>query len=92
MLLLRYKTEQQSQNWRVEYNNSQQREKRVPENEVSVAVVGDKGFWVDNNRFYVAEIYDGEIDPRDATEIDAFGVPNHQLGYLFKILDKINGE
>lgn len=64
----------------------------MPEKEVSVAIVGDRGFWVDNNRFYVAEVNNGEIDPSDAVEIDAFGVPNHQLGYLFKILDKINGE
>ena len=59
------------------------------EREVPIAIVGDKGFWVDDNKFFVADIRDGYIDPNDAEEINAFDIPGNQLGYLFKILDKI---
>lgn len=70
---------------------SKQQSEQV-DNEVSVAIVGDKGFWVDNNRFLVADIHDGMIDPSEAREVNAFDIPPHQLGYMFRILDKINGE
>ena len=62
------------------------------EKEIPIAVIGDHGFWVDSNKFYVAQIHDGHIDPSEAQEVDAFNIPGHQLGYMFKILDKINGE
>lgn len=79
-------TEQQPQK---SPQNSQDEE---VDNEVSVAVVGNRGFWVDNNKFLVADIHDGIIDPSEAEEVNAFDIPPEQLGYMFRILDKINGE
>ena len=79
-------TEQQPQ------KNPQNNQDEEVDNEVSVAVVGNKGFWVDNNKFLVADIHDGIIDPSEAKEVNAFDLPPEQLGYMFRILDKINGE
>jgi len=62
------------------------------DSEQYVAIVGNQGFWVEKNKFLVAEVKDGMIDPRDAKEIDAFNIPPSQLAYMFRILDKINGE
>jgi hypothetical protein len=62
------------------------------DSEQYVAIVGNQGFWVEENKFLVAEVRDGMIDPKDAKEIDAFNLPSSQLGYMFRILDKINGE
>lgn len=64
----------------------------MSEKEVPIAIVGDNGFWVDDNKFYVSKVHDGYINPNEAEEIDAFAIPSSQLGYMFKILDKINGE
>lgn len=75
-----------------EQTNPQNNQDEEVDNEVSVAVVGNKGFWVDNNKFFVADIHDGIIDPSDAKEVNAFDIPPEQLGYMFRILDKINGE
>lgn len=75
-----------------EQTNPQNNQDEEVDNELSVAVVGDKGFWVDNNKFFVADIHDGIIDPSEAKEVNAFDIPPEQLGYMFRILDKINGE
>ena len=75
-----------------EQTNPQNNQDEEVDNELSVAVVGDKGFWVDDNKFFVADIHDGIIDPSDAKEVNAFDIPPEQLGYMFRILDKINGE
>jgi hypothetical protein len=64
----------------------------MPDEEKLVAIVGEQGFWVEDNKFLTAEVKDGLIDPSEAQEIDAFNLPPQQLGYMFRILDRINGE
>lgn len=64
----------------------------VDDDDQYVAIVGNQGFWVEENKFLVAEVKDGMIDPRDAQEVDVFNLPPNQLAYMFRILDKINGE
>lgn len=61
--------------------------------EISVAVIGDRGFWIKDNKFMTAVLTENhEIDPREAEEVDTYSIPVNQLGYLFKILDKIYEE
>ena len=96
----KFRLKQQLRNLSKNSEKEQQQEQTSPQNnqdeevdnELSVAVVGDKGFWVDNNKFFVADIHDGIIDPSEAKEVNAFDIPPEQLGYMFRILDKINGE
>ena len=97
-----YRLKQQSQNLN---NNSEkfsleqqsqkplsQQNDEVDDDDQYVAIVGNQGFWVEKNKFLVAEVKDGMIDPRDAQEVDVFNLPPNQLAYMFRILDKINGE
>lgn len=71
---------------------SQQNDEVDDDDDQYVAIVGNQGFWVEKNKFLVAEVKDGMIDPRDAHEVDVFNLPPNQLAYMFRILDKINGE
>lgn len=71
---------------------SQQSDDVDDDDDQYVAIVGNQGFWVEENKFLVAEVKDGMIDPRDAQEVDVFNLPPNQLAYMFRILDKINGE
>jgi hypothetical protein len=63
------------------------------EDEISVAVIGNRGFWIKDNKFMTAILTENhEIDPREAEQVDTYSIPVNQLGYLFKILDKIYEE
>ena len=60
--------------------------------EISVAVIGNRGFWIKDNKFMTAIISNEGIDPQNAEEVDTDSIPVNQLGHLFKILDKIYEE
>lgn len=66
--------------------------KELDDDDQVVAIVGDQGFWIEDNKFLTAQIRDGLIDPDEAEEVDVFNLPPNQLGYMFLILDRINGE
>ena len=59
------------------------------EDEISVAVVGDRGFWIKDYKFMTSLITERGIDPYEAEEVNVDDIPVYQLGHLFKILDKI---
>ena len=62
------------------------------DNEIYVAVVGNKGFWVYENKLLSADIDNGEINTDSAEEVDVFSLSLTEVVGLFKVLDKINGE
>jgi uncharacterized DUF497 family protein len=78
----------QSQN----QSQNQKSKSDLEENELAVAMIGDRGFWVKDNKFMTALILDDELDPSMAEEIDVYKIPSDHLGHMFKILDKIYEE
>jgi hypothetical protein len=57
---------------------------------VTVAIVGEKAYWVHQNIFYETEIVDGEIDKDSARPIDAHNLSKKQFNELLDILDSIS--
>lgn len=59
-------------------------------NIVKVAIVNNRAFWVQNNKFWTSNIVDGYIDDVGAKEIDAHSLSNKELYMLLEILDELN--
>jgi len=59
-------------------------------NVVTVAIVGEKAYWVHQNIFYETDIVDGEIDRDSARPIDAHNLSKKQFNQLLEILDSIS--
>lgn len=72
--------------------SEQIKNKELDDDDQVVAIVGDQGFWIEDNKFLTAQVRDGLIDPTEAKEVDVFNLPPNKLGYMFLILDRINGE
>lgn len=59
-------------------------------NTVTVAIVGNKAYWVHDNTFYESDIVDGEIDRDSARPVDAFSMSKREFESLLDILDNIS--
>jgi len=59
-------------------------------NTVTVAIVGDKAYWVHDNTFYESDVVDGNIDRDSAKPIDAFNMSRKKFDELLDILDNIS--
>lgn len=58
---------------------------------ISVAVVNKKAYWVKNNTIYTALINEeGDVDISNAKKIDVFSLDQNEVNNLLKIIDKIN--
>lgn len=56
---------------------------------LTVAIVGDKAYWVHDNTFYESNVIDGHIDKDSAKPIDAFSMSKKKFDQLLDILDNI---
>jgi len=65
-------------------------EKIRKKNIIKVAIVDNRAFWVQNNKFWTSGIVDGYIDDTGAKEIDAHSLSNKELDMLLEILDELN--
>jgi len=59
-------------------------------NTVTIAIVGEKAYWVHQNIFYETDVVDGEIDRDSARPIDAHNLSRKQFNELLEILDSIS--
>jgi hypothetical protein len=58
---------------------------------INVAVVNKKAYWVKNNTIYTALINEeGDVDISNAKKIDVFSLDQNEVNNLLKIIDKIN--
>lgn len=61
------------------------------EEEVSVAIVNNKAYWIKNNHVYMSDINEyGDIDIKNARVIDAYKLSNKEMNSLLKIIDSLN--
>jgi hypothetical protein len=75
-----------------------EKEKHMPNNDedndydnINVAVVNKKAYWVKNNTIYTALINEeGDVDISNAKKIDVFSLDQNEVNNLLKIIDKIN--
>lgn len=62
------------------------------ENFINVAVLEDKAYWVINNRFYQADIIDGEVDKTSSRPVDTFEMSFKEINKMLSILDNLSKE
>ena len=58
--------------------------------EVTIAIVEEKAYWVLNNIFYEADIVNDEIDRDTSRPIDAFKMSNGDVTKMLFILDNLD--
>lgn len=57
--------------------------------EVTIALIEGKAYWVLNNTFYQADVVDGEVDKETSRPIDAFKMSNGDVAKMLFILDNL---
>lgn len=57
--------------------------------QINVAVIEDKAYWVIQNIFYQADIVNGEIDRTSSKPIDAFDMSSGDIKKMLFILDHL---
>lgn len=70
-------------------NFNSQLEKMRKNRTLTVAIVGEKAYWVHENTFYESNVIDGHIDKESAKPIDAFAMSKKEFDQLLDILDNI---
>lgn len=59
--------------------------------EVEVAIINNKAYWIKNNTVYTSKVNEfGDIDIKNATKIDVFSLSNKEMQFLMKIVDSLN--
>lgn len=67
--------------------------KRRERDMIKVIVMGNLGYWVSDNIFYVAEAIDGEVIPQTAKPVDTNSMSRKDLDKMLFILDSLkNGK
>lgn len=67
--------------------------KRRERDMIKVIVMGNLGYWVSENIFYVAEAIDGEVIPQTAKPVDTNSMSRKDLDKMLFILDSLkNGK
>ena len=67
--------------------------KRKEKDMIKVIVMGNLGYWVSENIFYVAEAVDGNIVPETAEPVDTNSMSRKDLDKMLFILDSLkNGK
>lgn len=56
---------------------------------VRVVFVDGKAYWVENNRLYVANHEDHEVDKSQAVEVDTMGMDKVQLNNIMLVVEKL---
>ena len=67
--------------------------KRKQKGRIRVIVVGNEAYWVAENMFYVAEAFNGEVQPATAKPVDIGSMSNKDIDKMLFILDSLkNGK
>jgi len=67
--------------------------KRKQRSRIKVIVVGNEAYWVAENMFYVAEAFNGEVQPATAKPVDISSMSNKDIDKMLFILDSLkNGK
>lgn len=67
-----------------------QLEKMRKSKTTTVAIVGDKAYWVHENIFYESGVINGHVDKDNAKPVDAHKLSTKQFEKLLSILDNIS--
>jgi hypothetical protein len=70
-------------------DNSTQLTKRRESSMIKVIVLGNKAYWVSDNKFYVAEAVNGEIQKNTTRPVDIYNLPKIDLDKMLFILDSL---
>jgi hypothetical protein len=54
-----------------------------------VAFVGDKAYWIANNKFVVADIVDGEVDRETERQVDTMSMSKIELNKMLVIIEEL---
>ena len=66
-------------------------ENPMDDEEVEVAIINNKAYWIKNNSLYTSKINEfGEIDIKNAAPLDVFSLSNKEMQMLMKIVDSLN--
>lgn len=66
-------------------------ENPIPDEEVEVAIINNKAYWIKNNTIYTSKVNEfGDIDMNTASPIDVFSLSNKEMQVLMKIVDSLN--
>ena len=56
---------------------------------VKVMIVKDKAYWIKNNKFYTAEVSEGNVQNETAKEVDTMSMSKVQLDEMLFIVEKL---
>lgn len=70
-----------------------QAKKHAEKNTIKVLFVGDKAYWVANNIFYAADVFNGDVDIETANPINTEDMTKKDIEKMLFILDNLrNGK
>ncbi|MFZ9242578.1 MAG: hypothetical protein ACO295_05140 [Sediminibacterium sp.] len=76
---------------RMDNKEGSQMQRLLNKSTIRVAIVEDKAYWVNDHKFYMADIDEtGRIDGENAEQIDVFSLPAKKVEKLLEILDSIS--
>lgn len=70
-------------------NNFTQLTKHKQQGMIKVIVLGNQAYWVSNNKFYVAEAINGEVQKNTAKPVDIDSLSKVDLDKMLFILDSL---
>lgn len=70
-------------------DNSTQLTKHRQKGMIKVIVLGDQAYWVSNNKFYVAEAVNGEVQKNTTKPVDIDSLSKVDLDKMLFILDSL---
>lgn len=59
--------------------------------EVNIAIVKNKAYWVKNNKLYSSLVNEfGDVDIRTTKAVDVFSLTTEELTLILKVVDRLN--
>jgi hypothetical protein len=59
---------------------------------MKVMVVKDKAYWIKNNRFYTADVIEGQVQKETTKEVDTMSMNKVELNEMLFIVEKLREE
>lgn len=66
-----------------------QARKHVRKNTVRVLIIEDQAYWVHDNMFYMADTYDGSVNPETVRPVDTNNMSKRDIDKMLFILDSL---
>lgn len=64
-------------------------EEEEEEEIISIAIFGDKAYWVENNMFYEADVVDDKINKETSRPVNVFEMSLYDINKMLFILDNL---